>query len=400
MLSNLNFSSQITFKIYVVQTSTDDGNPSKILNKTIITEPSLGPTIVVARALPRVLLIHTGGTLGMDAGQSYQQDPDGHHSLKEGTGGQYEKVLRPGAMLSNLLTAVPELSTLAQLDLQIPFNKDSSNVGPQEWVRLAKLLHQNHLKYDAFLIVHGTDTMAFTASALSLMLAGFRKAIVMTGSQIPLALPRSDARQNLVDALTCAVASHYPPYVQLQEVAICFGGKLLRGNRAQKINSTTYQAFDTPSHPPLAILGVDIEWNRNSLLHPEGVYRPRFNLDPRVARVPVIPGVDPKIVYGDLHSRGVRGIILEAFGVGNLPDEKRGWLPWLRSQRKKGMQVYMRSQSSLGPLAPQLYKSGSAALKIGVESGPQMTPECGSVKMMLCLKYPDLPLGMPLAGEM
>lgn len=336
----------------------------------------------------------------MDAGQSYEQAPDGHHTLKEGTGGRYDRALRPGAMLSNLLLAVPELRTLAQLDLQIPFNKDSSNVGPQEWVKLARLMHTNHLKYDAFLLVHGTDTMAFTASALSLMLAGFRKPIVMTGSQIPLALPRSDAKQNLIDALTCAVASHYPPYVQLQEVAICFGGKLLRGNRAQKINSTTYQAFDTPAHPPLALLGVDIEWNRNSLLHPEGVYRPRFNLDPRIARVPVIPGIDPKIVYGDLYDRGVRGIILEAFGVGNLPDEKCGWLPWLRGQRKKGMQVYMRSQSSLGPLAPQLYKSGSAALKIGVESGPQMTPECASVKMMLCLKYPDLPMGMPLAGEM
>jgi L-asparaginase/Glu-tRNA(Gln) amidotransferase subunit D len=117
-------------------------------------------------------------------------------------------------------------------------------------------------------------------------------------------------------------------------------------------------------------------------------------------RVPVIPGCDPRIAYGDLYSRGVRGVILEAFGVGNLPDKRGGWLPWLREQRKKGLQVYMRSQSSHGPLAPHLYKSGSAALKIGVEAGPQMTPECAVVKMMVCLKYPDLPMGMPLAGEM
>ena len=361
--------------------------------------PALGPTIVVARALPRVLLLHTGGTLGMDATESYQQDCDGHLMLKEGTGGRYEKSLRPPSMLSNLLTAVPELRTLAQLDLLIPFNKDSSNVGPAEWTKLAKLLHKNHPKYDAFLIVHGTDTLSFTASALSLMLPGFRKPIVMTGSQIPLALPRSDARQNLIDALTCAVASQNPPHVQLQEVAICFGGKLLRGNRAQKINTTTYQAFDSPSYPALAQLGVDIEWHRSSLLHPVGVYRPRFELDPRIMRIPVVPGVDPRIAYGDLFGRGIRGIVLEAFGVGNLPDQRDGWLAWLKAQRKKGVMVYMRSQSSLGNLAPQLYKSGALALAIGVESGPQMTPECACVKMMLCLKYGD-PMGMPLAGEM
>lgn len=336
----------------------------------------------------------------MDAVHSYETDCDGHLTLKQGTGGRYEKGLRPGSMLNNILTAVPELRTLAQLDLQIPFNKDSSNVGPPEWVRMAKILHANRDRYDAFLIVHGTDTMSFTASALSLMLAGFRKPIVLTGSQIPLALPRSDARQNLIDALTCAVASHYPPHVQLQEVAICFGGRLLRGNRAQKVNSTLYQAFESMSHPPLATLGVDIEWNRSALLHPEGVYRPRFNLEPGVIRIPVVPGSDPRRCYGDLYARGVRGVVLEAFGTGNLPDMKDGWLPWLRTQRKKGLAVYMRSQSSLGPLAPQLYRSGSAALKIGVEAGPQMTPECAAVKMMLCLRYPDLPMGMPLAGEM
>lgn len=386
------------------QSETDQGAATVPKSKKPFKPPArlgLGSSIVVARALPRVLLIHTGGTLGMDPVQSYEQDAEGHSVLRSGTGGKYENSLRPGGLLSNIICSVPELRSLAQLELQIPFNKDSSNVGPPEWVKLATVLHKNRSNYDAFLIIHGTDTMSFTASALSLMLAGFKKPIVLTGSQIPLALPRSDARQNLIDAATCAVASHYPPHVQLQEVAICFGGKLLRGNRSQKINSTTYQAFDSPSHPPLAILGVDIEWNRNSLLHLEGgVYRPRLNLNPRVMRVTVIPGCDPRIAYGDLYSRGARGVILEAFGVGNLPDKRDGWLPWLREQRKKGMHVYMRSQSSLGPLAPHLYRSGSAALKMGVEAGPQMTPECAVVKMMLCLQYPDIPMGTPLAGEM
>lgn len=115
--------------------------------------------------------------------------------------------------------------------------------------------------------------MAYTAAALSLLLANFGKPIVLTGSQIPLALPRSDARQNLIDSLTCAVSSFYPPHVQLLEVCICFGGKLLRGNRAQKWNSTVYQAFNCPSYPVLATLGVDVEWNKDALLQPVGVYR-------------------------------------------------------------------------------------------------------------------------------
>jgi len=224
-------------------------------------------------------------------------------------------------------------------------------------------------------------------------------AAVVTGSQVPLAMPRSDARQNLIDSLTCAVAAHYPPHVPLQEVCVCFGGKLYRGNRAQKQHTATYQAFASPSYPHLAQLGVDVEWNRASLLQVEGVYRPRFALDPRVLRVPIVPGVDPQVAYGDMYDRGVRGCILEAFGVGNMPD-KDAWMPWLRTQRKKGLVVYLRSQSAVGPLAPHLYKSGSMALKLGVEAGPQMTPECAVVKLMLCLKHPDLPMGMPLAGEL
>jgi L-asparaginase len=356
------------------------------------------PHIVIHQPLPKVLVLHTGGTLGMDPYESYETDANGRLVLKKGTGGRYKRGLRPGAMLDTLLSNVPELSTLADLDLVIPFNKDSTNIGPQEWVKLARLLHSKRELYEAFLLVHGTDTMAYTASALSFMLVGFRKPIVLTGSQIPLALPRSDARQNLVDALTCAVDSMRLRSIHFQEVAICFGGRLIRGNRAQKINSTNYQAFDSLSYPHLAKIGIDIEWNEQALLKVQGVYHPQFELETRVMRLPVVPGCDPRIAYGDLYGRGMRGIILEAFGVGNLPDQKDGWLPWLRSQRRKGLHIYLRSQSSLGPLAPQLYRSGSAAIKMGVETGPQMTPECACAKMMLCLKT-NLPMGMPLAGE-
>lgn len=374
---------------------------TSITRSNAITKSNTKNEVMVVKPLPRVLVLHTGGTLGMDADRSYEKEADGQIHLRQGTGGSYlsSKGLRPGHMLGNLLTTVPELSTLANLDLQVVFNKDSSNIGPPEWIKLARLLHKNREKFDAFLIIHGTDTMSYTAAALSFMLCGFRKPIVITGSQVPLAMPRSDARQNLIDSLTCAVAAHSPPHVSLSEVAICFGGKLLRGCRAQKVHSSTYQAFDSPSYPPLAQLGVEIEWNKKFLLQPEGVYRPRFDLDPHVVRVPIIPGSNPLVSYGDLASRGVHGIILEAFGVGNMPD-KDNWLTWLKDQRRKGIAVYLRSQSSLGPLQPELYKSGLVALRMGVEAGPQMTPEASVVKMMLCLKHPSLPIGVPLAGEM
>ena len=224
------------------------------------------------------------------------------------------------------------------------------------------------------------------------MLAGFRKPIVMTGSQLPLALPRSDARQNLLDSLCCATASFSPPHVHLQEVAICFGGRLMRGNRASKVNSSAYQvrccsstvpharicrvialgpaghamdtqpgscaavpycstlavaslpclaclaspllppqAFDSLNYPHFADMGVDVQWNTRALLNVEGVYRPRFNLIPHVMRVPIIPGTDPRLLYGDLAARGVKGLVLEAFGVGAWPYLFWGgsWLPLL-----------------------------------------------------------------------
>lgn len=268
-------------------------------------------------------------------------------------------------------------------------------------IQLAKMLDSQREFYDAFLVVHGTDTMAYTASAVSFMLHNFRKPIVFTGSQLPLAMARSDARQNLIDSLTCATAYFTPPHIYFQEVAVCFGGRLMRGNRCRKVNSSAYRAFDSPSYPYLASMGVDVEWQPRNLLHCEGVYRTRFKLNPHVLRVPIVPGCDPREAYGDLAGRGVRGLVLESFGVGNMPDATAaGWLPWLHDQRKKGVIMSMISQCSLGPLQPELYRSGSVALKLGIEAGPQMTPESAVTKMMLCLEYPDLPLGMPLAGEM
>jgi L-asparaginase type I len=339
----------------------------------------------------------------MDPAASFAAGIAEQPHLVEGTGGTYPKSLAAGNILSDLLGMVPELRTLANLDVHVLFNRDSCRVGPVEWVHIAKTLHAAREHFDAFIVVHGTDTMAYTASALSLLLAGFRKPIILTGSQLPLAMPRSDARQNLIDSLTCATSSFTPPHVRCGEVAICFGGVLLRGNRARKTNSSTYSAFSSPGYPPLAQLGVDVGWNASAMLSEQqcGVYRPRFKLDSRVMRIPIVPGCDPRVAYGDVFERGVRGVVLEAFGSGNLPDLPiHGWLPWLRSQRRRGLQVYMSSQCGSGMLHPELYKSGSFAIELGVVAGPPMTPEAAVCKLMLCLAHPDLPLAQPIAGEL
>eukprot|EP00180_Rhodochaete_pulchella_P001507 Plantae.Rhodophyta-Rhodochaete_pulchella.ctg23210.p1 GENE.Plantae.Rhodophyta-Rhodochaete_pulchella.ctg23210~~Plantae.Rhodophyta-Rhodochaete_pulchella.ctg23210.p1 ORF type:complete len:238 (+),score=24.23 Plantae.Rhodophyta-Rhodochaete_pulchella.ctg23210:2921-3634(+) len=237
--------------------------------------------------------------------------------------------------------------------------------------------------------------MAYTACALSLMLLGFGKAIVVTGSQLPLMLGRTDARQNLVDSMAVASAG------KLREVALCFGGVVLRGNRAQKTNATVYRAFSSPTYPPLATVGVELEWEDNLLLRDVGVYRPRFDLVTQVMRVPCVPGLDPRLAYGKVHERGVRGLVLEVFGVGNMDDTPRsGWIPWLRELSKNGVVVFLGSQCQTGALHPELYQSGSSALKFGAHSTARMTPECAVVKLMLCLAYPTIPLDLELAGEL
>ena len=370
-----------------------------------------------ASPLPRVLLIHTGGTLGMAVSNSYTpvagRGPGHEYELVPGTGGVYRAPLSPAPLLADLTAAVPELGELASLSAVVPFNKDSSRVGPADWAALARLLHAERGGHDAFLVVHGTDTMAFTAAALSLCLAGFGKPVVLTGSQLPLGLPRSDARQNLVDALTVATAPFAPPHVPFAEVAICFGGVLLRGNRAQKVNAAHYRAFASPTWPPLARLGVEVEWDVGALLAPGAPYTPRFDLDPAVARVPIVPGCDPRAAYGDAASRGLKGIVLEAFGLGNAPDDEAAssWLPWIRDQAAAGLVVWIGSQCVTGDLRPDLYRSGALALAAGAEAGPRMTPECACVKLMLSLASRRgegegeggggvVEMGVPLAGEM
>jgi len=378
-----------------------------VADKVVSTTPSKPHVVNYKHApstrLPKVLLLHTGGTLGMDAGSSFEvADNEAAPHLKKGTGGQYDGGLQPGEVLADIMEAVPEISCFADIQCKILFNLDSCRVGPNEWLLIARALDASRKDYDGFVVIHGTDTLSYTSSAVSLLLAGFGKPIIFTGSQLPLNAPRSDARQNLIDAISVAGLA------ELTEVCVCFGGKLMRGNRTQKTHSSAYGAFSSPTYPELGTLGVDVDLHREYLLDPfhkrDGSlchYSPRFRLVTCVVRIPIVPGCDPSQAYGDLYGRGVRGIVLEAFGVGNMPDTiDYGWIPWLVEQREQGLMVYITSQCLSGALQPELYRSGLAAIEIGCEGGPRMTPECAVVKMMLVLAHPELKLQESIAGEL
>ena len=325
--------------------------------------PPHRPIVYQTRPLPSVLVIHTGGTLGMSSqALEARVDLEGSPTVfKAGTGGDYTKPLQPGKLLLNLVTVVPELRTFANLEVKVLMNKDSCQIGPAEWIEIAKELDAQRPRFDAFIVVHGTDTRAHTASALSLMLAGFRKPIIFTGSQLPLDMPRSDARQNLIDAVTCATAGFSPPHVALEEVAVCFGGQLLRANRTRKTSATIYSAFGSPQYRrsrawAWASSGSGTRCYSSPVLPARSAtYTPRLKLNPNVLRVPIVPGCAPEKAYGDLYARGVRGVVLEAFGVGNMrmsEDDVTGWIPGLRSQRDQGMMIYLTSQCESGDMHP------------------------------------------------
>jgi len=349
------------------------------------------------RELPRVLFAHCGGTLGMGVESFDARDDAGVPFVPNARASLY-RPLASGRFLLDVAKVIPEMRLFADVECEVLFNKDSTEMTPGDWVVIARRLHERREEYDAFVVAHGTDTMAYTASALSLMLEGFGKPIVLTGSQLPLAMARSDARQNIIDSLTCCVAStSCGGDVDFREVAVCFGGKLLRGNRVRKQSATIYAAFESPGFAPLAKLGVGVEWNFANLLKTSHTaYAPKFTLNTNVIRVPIVPGSDAAKAYGDLYGRGVRGIILEAFGVGNFPAT---WLSFLTEQSKKGLRIYLSTQCESGDLHPELYASGQGALDLGAKSGPLMTPECAVVKMMIALEHADVDLNKAIVGE-
>lgn len=284
--------------------------------------------------------------------------------------------LAPDVYTSDLLAELPVLRKVAEIESRILFNLDSSDMQPHHWVELASVVHDALPRYDGVVVVHGTDTMAYTASALAFLLPGLDRPVVLTGAQRPLVEVRTDARANLVDA--CMLAT-----MPIPEVGVAFGSKLLRGCRATKLDAWGMNAFGTPSCAPLAELGVTVEIASHVLpARPLAPFDPR--IEPRVLAARVFPGLDPRLFAAALRT-GVRGVVLEAFGAGNVPHLENSLVPAIEEATERDIPVVIASQCARGAVDLSRYEGGSAAARAGAIGAGTMTSEAALAKLMVAL---------------
>lgn len=284
--------------------------------------------------------------------------------------------LAPDVYTQDLLAELPVLKKIADIETRIFSNLDSSDMQPHHWVSLGELVHGSLPAYDGVVIVHGTDTMAYTASALAFLLPGLDRPVVMTGAQKPLGDVRTDARSNLVDACHLAVVG--PP-----EVGIVFDSRLLRGCRATKMDAWGMSAFGSPACPPLAELGLGVQFGPHVLPKRE---RQAFDgrLEARVLATRTFPGLDPKLISGALDS-GVRGMVIEAFGAGNIPRIENSLVSVIEKARAMDVPVVIVSQCPRGSVDLTRYEGGVAASGAGAISAGDMTTEAALAKLMIAL---------------
>jgi L-asparaginase len=279
-------------------------------------------------------------------------------------------------MIKDLVREVPSLGRLAEFDTKLLFQLDSADMHPRHWLVLAREVHAAMSTYDGVVIVHGTDTMAYTASALAMLLGPLPKPVVLTGAQRPLIEARTDARQNLVDAALVATLA-------VPEVAIVMGSRVLRGARATKRDAWSLDAFDSPNCPPLVDLGVGVEIASHvRSAAPIGPFDDR--LDAHVLAVRLFPGLDPELVRGAVRS-GVRALVLTAYGTGTLPTQGGSLIPALEEARDRSVPVLVVSQCHRGFVDLGKYEGGAASLRAGAISGGDMTIETAVAKMMIGL---------------
>ena len=311
--------------------------------------------------------------------------------------------LDPEQWSQTLYREIPELKTLAHIHPEELFLEDSSNLTPYHWELLTRHILQNAEEFDGFVILHGTDTMAYTASALSFSLAGLQKPVILTGSQIPMSLLRSDAKRNLVNAVELST-------LPIPEVGICFHDTLFRGNRATKMSITDFDAFESPNYPPLAKIGLQMEVHKENLLqgYPEaaefqmGVFSPHVidnanQTDPstssalfsnRLFILKLFPGLSTELLM-DLPFQKADVILLEAFGSGNFPIKEDASIhAFLKKTQELGIHVIMTSQAPFDAVDLTNYESGRIALELGVISAGDMTIEAAITKSMILLAHP------------
>ena len=313
-----------------------------------------------------VLLIYTGGTIGMKVDS------------------------KTGALVpfnfEHIKKQVPELEKLS-IDLSsFSFSPpiDSSDMNPEAWIKIASVIEDNYEKYDGFVVLHGSDTMAFTASALSFMFENLSKPIILTGSQLPIGTMRTDGKENLITSIEIAAAKENGQSI-VPEVSIFFEDQLFRGNRTHKFNSENFNAFQSPNFPVLAEAGVTIKYNR------EKIHKSRLKkllvekeLNTQIAILTLFPGISKQTVEAIRSIKGLKGLILETYGSGNAPGVQ-WFIDLLKSAIGDGIIILNVSQCNSGSVKQGIYQTSKELEKIGVVSGHDITREAAVTKLMYLL---------------
>lgn len=289
---------------------------------------------------------------------------------------------------SQILDSVPELKKFAIRIDTCTFDNliDSSDVDPQLWVKLAHIIRDRYSLYDGFVVLHGTDTMAYSASALSFMLDGLAKPVIFTGAQLPIGVPRTDGRENLISSIEIAAAKDAAGNARVPEVCIFFGGKLMRGNRATKINAESFQAFTSPNMPPLAEAGINIRYNDALIRRPgkDEEFRINTELDTRVSILKIHPGITPHVVRNILLGEQTRAVIIETYGSGNAPSSE-WFLQAVREAVAMKKVIVNVTQCPAGMVNMDIYATGKNMKNAGVISGADSTTEAMLAKLFFLL---------------
>ncbi|MEO1030713.1 MAG: asparaginase [Bacteroidota bacterium] len=337
---------------------------------------------------PKILLIYTGGTIGM---------------VKDADTGVLEAF-----DFNSLLTRIPELKLLdCDIDT-VSFDEpiDSSNMNTRYWEAMAKIIETHYETFSGFVVLHGSDTMSYSASVLSFMLENLEKPVIFTGSQLPIGDLRTDAKENLITSIQIA-SLHKDGIPIIKEVSLYFEYKLYRGNRTTKINAEHFEAFDSPNYPTIAESGVHLKINHEFLRKEEFTESliVRTQLDTNIGILKLFPGISKPLVEAILNTDGLKGLIIESYGSGNATTEK-WFIGLLKEAIDKGLHIINVTQCSGGGVIMGKYATSAQLRSIGVISGKDITTEAAVAKLMYLLGYNISPeefqfyFEKPLRGEM